>query len=250
MTESERAGIEMLKLRDSLVGTASRPRARGKKRQTAFEAARRELARLKFIPNSWWSLQSVFEEQAAAARSQIRRRHRAPRDQCLFLSRAIADGYPADEEELAHYATQQPNLAAVPRGPLVTDECLPVTLEQHASIEVKELKSRGWLSPGRIVGWHLGWPSELTSWGDILMIIDTRDEHSMFIQLEYSADGQSRPVHQQIRVRRRPSMPGRLFLECPVFGTTHQSLFLRHGLFASARAQGLRHRSQEALSDG
>jgi hypothetical protein len=206
--------------------------------------ARLELLRLGFIPNSWWSLEKVFNEKAAATLAQAKRKHRAPREDSVSFSRAIENGRPATEGELARYRDEASRAEARLSVPFPRTNRPPATLEQHAFIDLKPLHLMGWLAPGQLTGWHLAWSSELTGFEDLLMFVDLRDEASMKLHLEFSPSGRGGRAHQTIPLVRRPSMRARTFLRCPVLGTTHRLLFLRGGLFASAKAQRLRHLSQ------
>jgi hypothetical protein len=206
--------------------------------------ARLELLRLGFIPNSWWSLEQVFSKKAAATLAQAKRKHRAAREDRVSFSRAIENGRPATEGELARYRDEAQRSEARPSASLPSPHRPPATLEQQAFIDLKPLHMMGWLAPGQLTGWHLAWSAELTGFDDILMFVDLRDEAAMKLRLEFAFSGRGVRAHQTISLVRRPSMPGRMFLQCPILGTTHRMLFLRDGLFASAKAQRLRHLSQ------
>lgn len=231
----------MVGLRDQLVGTATRSSVRGPRHPAAFAAAERELRRLKFVPNSWWRLEPVFQAKADAQRARTGREFRSPRVSQTSLGFAVSNGYPASHEELDRFMESRlPGTAA--HGPADWEGRSWARLEGCASIDIKTMQSLEWLVSFQITGWHLRWPAELTGDLDVTIFADCSEEGAWTLHCVLgSARGAAVQVIQLVQ---RAEMSGRWFMRCPILGTDHAQLYLRDGVFASSKAQRLRYSSQ------
>ena len=239
----EAVSARMLALRDLLVGTASLRPLRGARRQKALEEVARELSRLEFVPNSWWDLEQVFDEEAMVQRLRTSSERRSVRDKTTSLRHAMGCGRSTYPGEVG--AWTRPDAVVVSSEALLQARGVDPSierLERHAYIDVATLRSGNLLVPGRPRGWVLAWPPQLTAGHDIFMLVDTTNPDAIALKLQLSRGDHC--VIQDIRLRERVAMPGRLFLECPLLHTLHGRLYLRDGFFASAKAQQLAYRSQ------
>jgi len=236
-------GLKMAKIRAQLIGTDKRDPARGKRRQEAKQAAHRELARLKLVPNSWWDLEPVINADIRDRAAKLKQSLRSVRNKDTTLEWAIQNGK-ASMEQWPHFGPSPESPSSLMRRLATQTPRMMAVLEEQPSIRIDTLMSRGWLDDGRLTFWHLGWAKELTSGIDILLVVDCRVTGQKQVRLQFSGGSLIRPVEQKILIAEHQHTPARKYFRCPSTGKNCLELFLRDGFFASAKVQRIDYRSR------
>lgn len=129
---------------------------------------------------------------------------------------------------------QAPDRAALSARPLLR-------LEDRPALDARVV-SRTWATAKSTLT-TLVWPMSMEGARQFVLAADFSDPSAPSVGLcRLSPDG---PGFQSLTVEAAgPYKPGNWVFVCPVLGTRHDMLFLRDGLFASAKAQRLVHASQ------
>jgi hypothetical protein len=240
---SSRSGFNLETIRLRLTGSEEGGRSRGRNREKVLDQARQVLKR-GILPRSWYGLEPVINAAVRDQRVQARRSQRRNQSEAASLEWAIAHGQAATEE-WPQGALGAPGPEMLAREAAGHPPRELRVLEGHASLDLACLRARGWLKPGSLTRWWLGWGKPLTDGAEAILIVDARDAVPS-IRVQLMGGKWLRPVEQTMKVVERERMPGRLFLQCPVSGESVLKLYLRDGFFASAKSQRLTYRCKVA----
>jgi hypothetical protein len=227
---------------ERIAGLTTKPlhdRALKIRREGDYDALRSEILELGFLPEGSEALLDIFDAEARAVEKRRRRNVRAQARHETSLQFALDQG-----EELSADCLRR-LISAWHSGPFISTierSSRRGRLEQYPCLDLNTLRRTEFFSEVQSCGWRLGWPPHVSGHESVTLL--SYDEPTgLGLMVEFrELDGGLH--YQKIRFGSRPEMGRRLFLECPVRGTLHDKLYLRHGYFAGSTAQHLQPLSQ------
>ena len=231
-----------------LLGLEGFGRARGQNRERLIAKALEVPLATRIVPG----LDTIAHEQEQRARRRAQAPHRSKRKTSAYSTEAaLARG--ATEAPSTGRNTPQQLIAYIrtrafqDSDPEAVRSRPPKLLEQVAALDAREL-SRQWTGKPSWQG-VLMWPPEVMEGAEKFVIVaDLSDPETASVGLRgFGSDGQAR-LHLLNVAPAGPNKPTSWVFICPILGSRHDVLFLRDGLFASARAQRLVHASQRSAS--
>ncbi|MEG3154946.1 hypothetical protein [Sphingomonas sp. RB1R13] len=231
---------------ERLKGTVYRGPARGKTRERLAEIILKEFPRVDPAHKIGETLAEVWRKKEAQVKSSGRSNSRTGE---LSTASAILKG---DRLPLASDIRQwirsdnRIDHVAYPPPPLLPANRAIGILEHHAKLDMRTLALIVPKCPGR-GGANLQWPDEIMEGAQIELIIEMNLAAGAKVVVRRRSPSGLMSIYslQLVRAKSHP----RLLLRCPYRGTDHDVLFLRDGVFASAKAHRLVHASQRRQAD-
>ena len=244
---TQRSDMRIGRWRARLLGTQGYARARGKIRAKLIE----KLKAIPFILLRFPDLAPAFHEESARPIREARRRACASmRADAMTMTAALDAGrsLPTSDVLKAHESIAAEFwLARIRKPGGQTLEAPLAELEAHAALDIRALAALGL---GRValaahgLVWRLPDGAEAAR---AILIVDFRIPDRPVLVLRPLSNAEGKIPAQSVGLV--PSATGsRWFLKCPLLGSRCDILYLRHRLFASAKANRLVHRSQRMVS--
>lgn len=240
---TQRAELRISRWRAQLLGEQGYARVRGQTRTRIVKG----LKSVPFITNRFRDLDRVFyEEEMHQIREAKCSARSLTRSGALSLASALSAGRGLETSGVldGHGArTAETWLASIP---VPTGQALVAPLaelEAHAALDIRAFAALG-LGKTALGARGLAWRlTDGTEFARAVAVVDFRVADRPVLAVRSFVGGDGAIPDQLFRLV--PSeTAGRWFLQCPLFGTRCDILFLRAGRFASAKANRLVHRSQ------
>lgn len=229
-----------------LEGTDGRGRSRGWPRKRAIHRLRTHPDRRNYPP----AAQFLKEEDAREAALAARKASKRPAENLLSLNLEMSTRRYISSALLREHAQLTPDqLEAISQS----DVSIPpdrnwAVLEDHARLDVREVLG-WWESNDKVVSAHdVICPALAKEDLAMVLILDKSQAERPFLMVHLRSGERRLPSPQLIHIRKPTSSRPRWNLVCPVTHSCHDILFLRDGLFASRKAQRLKHRGQLGAS--
>lgn len=210
-------------------------------RESDLTVVQNEVSWLGFVPPAYSTISSILEQLPKVKRARRRRNSKRLATYRSSTAAALEQGYELEKPTVARLSAlamdQSRQIHPLP------DEFRPrAVLEDHATLNLNELRRSFLFQADESCGYSLGWDADLTN-GERLVLIIVEELQALHLLIVFAWPKRDSKI-QLIEFGMRPGIRGRLFLKCPVFETLHDRLYFRDGYFASAQAQRLYHRSQ------
>jgi hypothetical protein len=118
------------------------------------------------------------------------------------------------------------------------------SLEYFPALDIRELHSNGWLRPGALRAWQLGWNRQNCEGFRLALFADLRDGYEPALFVGRRLPNEAFPTWLHLRLRPRGGAARRWQFDCPVRNTPADILYFRAGHFASRQGQRLIYPSQ------
>lgn len=225
-----------------LNGTDGRGPARGYRRKDALRELRKHEQITRLHPGVGAIEAEEHQKVLSKERAKVRYLHQ---DRCLRFHEGRWHGKELRPGPLmVGYLAQQPEAlrllpSTVPLGRAISDTGV---VQEHPSLDIRTILHPEASGGFSFWGSVLGWPVEATEGKSITLCVDLRnaDAPVLLVDIDYVSD---KPSTRQV-VELGRSGNGRWLMRCPIQLTLAESLYFRHGRFASRAAQNLRYRSQ------